>query len=235
MADISTGDIYMEKVEFKKPRLIIAGHNNINKHSLSKINDYIKKLDRYCHIITANPDLENEEIDGYIDAANLTDYKIRNHFLIAVFCRAEFRAVKKESNIHDLVRFQSKYKLLLMTMNEPETRKLGRIVANPEQKPVETVLQEYEKYLDKVLQDMPAKGGNINVLMHAFGYFSEKLSSVEKETFLDLIERYRNNKVYLSLIKKMLKSWITQYNEHYLADQRFFYPYPEKLRNMKKI
>ena len=43
MADISTGDIYMEKVEFKEPRLIISGHKNIN-HSLSKINDYIKRM-----------------------------------------------------------------------------------------------------------------------------------------------------------------------------------------------
>ena len=48
---------------------------------------------------------------------------------------ADFRKVKSEGSMKDLVRFHTENKYLLMAYNQAELRKLGAIVANKEKKP----------------------------------------------------------------------------------------------------
>ncbi|MFW6022584.1 MAG: YbgA family protein [Halanaerobiaceae bacterium] len=167
------------------------------------------------------------------DEGRLTNFTIRDHFLTGIYTKAEFRKIKKEINMSDLVDFQSKYKYLLMAINEQEMRKLGRIVANTENESIEKIFNKYEKHLNSALNSIAKYTSNINVLMHAFGYFSNNLNKDEKSFFLDILEKYKDNKVPLSVPKNILKSWIIKYDEEYLAQQQFFTPYPEELIDIK--
>jgi len=163
------------------------------------------------------------------EEGRLTNFTIREHFLTALFALADFRAVKATAAMRELVRFHTDNKLLLMAYSESQYRLMGPIVANHAKKPVAEVLAAYEQHLWKALARPARRTAGINVLMHALGYFSEKLTSDEKAYFLDALEKYRAEKVPLSVPVSLLGAWIARFKEPYLARQTFFAPYPEAL------
>jgi uncharacterized protein YbgA (DUF1722 family)/uncharacterized protein YbbK (DUF523 family) len=163
------------------------------------------------------------------EEGRLTNFTIREHFLTALFALADFRAVKASGLMRELVRFHTENKLLLLAYNESQYRVMGPIVANHEKQPAEVVIAAYEQHLWKALARPARRTAGINVLMHALGYFSEKLTSDEKAYFLDTLEKYRAEKVPLSVPVSLLGAWIARFTEPYLSRQTFFAPYPEAL------
>ncbi len=163
------------------------------------------------------------------EEGRLTNFTIREHFLTRLFTLADFRAVKATGSMGELVRFHSDNKLLLMAYSESQLRLMGPLVANREKKPPAEVIAAYETHLWKALAHPARRTAGINVLMHALGYFSDKLTSAEKAYFLDALEKYRAEKVPLSVPVSLLGVWIARFKEPYLSRQTFFAPYPEEL------
>jgi uncharacterized protein YbgA (DUF1722 family)/uncharacterized protein YbbK (DUF523 family) len=177
-------------------------------------------------ILAQYPDLAAE------DEGRLMSFRIREHFLTRIFALAAFRQVAAVKSMRALVQFQAESKLLLMAYNQKEMRTLGRVVANPEKRPIGEVLAAYGTHLKKALAAAPKYTSCINVLMHALGYFSEGLSPRERAFFLASLEDYRREKVPLSVPAGIIKSYIVRFDEAYLMQQRFFDPYPEDLVNI---
>lgn len=163
------------------------------------------------------------------DEGRLNNWRIREHFLARIFTLAAFRAVKAAGTMQALVRFQAENKLLLLSYHQEEMRALGRIVANHERRPLAAVLADYERHLRLALARPPRCTSAINVLMHALGYFSSKLTTQEKQFFLDTLERFRRGQVPLSVPNHLMRAWIVRFGEEYLAQQTFFAPYPDGL------
>jgi uncharacterized protein YbgA (DUF1722 family)/uncharacterized protein YbbK (DUF523 family) len=159
----------------------------------------------------------------------LNNFRIREHFYTKLFAIASLREMKKKGMMKELVRFHSENKYLMMAYNQTRMRELGRIVANPEKKPVDDLLTEYENLFYDIFKKMPRYTSNINVLQHCLGYFSDELSSEEKQFFLNTLGEYRQNKVPLSVCIALMRSWIIRFDEDYLKHQTFFYPYPKGL------
>lgn len=166
------------------------------------------------------------------DEGRLKNYRIREHFMTKLFALARFRELKRAGAMRDLVQFHAENKMLLMAYSQKELGALGRIVANPEKKPLRDVLADYEPHLLAALAHPPRCTGNINVLMHALGYFSEGLSGAEKAFFLDMLQKYREGKAPVSTPRSLIQSWIVRFGEDYLAQQTFFAPYPEELLDL---
>ena len=166
------------------------------------------------------------------EEGRLRNFRIREHFLTKLFTLARFREVKCSNSMNALVDFQADNKLVFMTYNQKTMRAMGRIVANPQKRAFHELIPEYEAELKKTFARMPKIGSNINVLLHAFGYFSKRLSKEEKAFFLDLLEKYRELKSPLSAVLSVLNSWIARFDQKYLARQTFFEPYPEALREI---
>lgn len=162
------------------------------------------------------------------DEGRLTNYTLREHFLTRLYTWANWRAVRATGQMSALVAFQARNKLLLMAYNQTRMRALGRIVANPAKLPIEAVLAAYGAELAAALAAPPRRGASINVLMHAFGYFHE-LSAPEKAYLLDTLERYREERVPLSVPLGVIRAWVVRFGQDYLAQQTFFEPYPEEL------
>ncbi|MEQ9618937.1 MAG: DUF523 and DUF1722 domain-containing protein [Deltaproteobacteria bacterium] len=163
------------------------------------------------------------------DEGRLRNFRIREHFLTKLYTLARFREVKRKGASGELVRFHTENKLLLMSYNQKEMRELGKITANMGRKPSSEVIAEYGERLHHAFANVSRRPSNINVLMHALGYFSDKLTGREKAYFLDLLESYRSGKIPLSAVLTVLESWIVKYEEEYLARQTFFEPYPPEL------
>jgi uncharacterized protein YbgA (DUF1722 family)/uncharacterized protein YbbK (DUF523 family) len=159
----------------------------------------------------------------------LRNFNIREHFLTRLFLMPEIRELKLDSTIKKLVNFHSRNKLLLMAYNQNLMRKLGKLVANNDDIPVEELVQKYIEVFLQAVNRTPRYTSNINVLMHALGYFKDVLKTEEKAFFLDALESYRNGKVPLSVPLYLIKSYIVKYDNDYLKSQIYLEPYPERL------
>ncbi|NLH48083.1 MAG: DUF1722 domain-containing protein [Myxococcales bacterium] len=166
------------------------------------------------------------------DEGRLTNFVVRERFLIRVFTLAEFRETRRAGDPGRLVAFQARHKLLFMACHQTAMRALGRIVANHERLPFAEVAARYEETLLKLLRGGPKTGNTVNVLMHALGYFKKTLRAGEKGFFLDLLEAYRNGQTPLSAPVSVLRSWIERTDEDYLRRQSFFEPYPRDLLDL---
>ncbi|MCX7919592.1 MAG: DUF523 and DUF1722 domain-containing protein [bacterium] len=161
------------------------------------------------------------------DEGRLTNFKIREHFLTRVYTLASFRNLAK--SMKELVRFHTANKYLLMLYNQKSLRTLGKLVANQKKLPLDKIWTEYQQELYTALRRIPRYTSVINVLMHGLGYFSKQLTAREKSFFLDAIQKYRLEKVPLSVPLNILNSWIVRFDEPYLKGQTFLSPYPEEL------
>ncbi|MBC7187345.1 MAG: DUF523 and DUF1722 domain-containing protein [Calditrichaeota bacterium] len=163
------------------------------------------------------------------DEGRLSNFRLREHFLTHLFVTARFDQVKGIGTMGALVEFHSRHKLLLMSYSQKHLKEMGRIVANPEGKPVAQLLEQYEHHLHAALARPARSSAVINVLMHALGYFSPQLGAKEKAFFLDTLLKFREERVPLSVPVAVVKSWIARFGQPYLEAQVFFDPYPEAL------
>jgi uncharacterized protein YbgA (DUF1722 family)/uncharacterized protein YbbK (DUF523 family) len=163
------------------------------------------------------------------DEGRLSNFSLREHFLTRLFTLAEFRRIRQAAEMKDLVEFQAANKWLLMACHQSEMRLMGRIVANPANRPPAEVFADYGSHLARALARPPRFTGIINVLMHALGYVSENLSADEKAFFLDTLQKYRDGKAPLSAATTLVKAWGLRFKVAYLLEQTFLDPYPESL------
>jgi uncharacterized protein YbgA (DUF1722 family)/uncharacterized protein YbbK (DUF523 family) len=169
------------------------------------------------------------------DEGRLRNARIKEHFMTRIFMLAAFRKVKSEGRMKDLVAFHTENKYLLMAYNQAGLRKLGAIVANKEGLSFQELASEYQMHLYSALSRPPRYTSIINVLMHAFGHFSQKLSSQEKALFLDWIQKYREGKTSLCPAINAIRSWALRFEDQYLTNQTLFEPYPEGLMEMDPV
>lgn len=163
------------------------------------------------------------------DEGRLSNFRLRHHFLTRLYAIARLREVRRRNAMKELVRFHTEYKLVFMAYSQQGLRELGRIVANAERRPLAEVLDAYAERLAQVMARPPRSSSNLNVLMHALGYVSERITRDERRYFLDLLEEYRRQRVPLSAAFSVLGAWIVRFDEPYLISQRYFEPYPRGL------
>ena len=163
------------------------------------------------------------------DEKRLLNLRIREHFLTKLYTLADFKEVEKAGKIKYLIDFQAKNKLLFTAYSQKYLHEMGRIIANQNPKNFNLTLDKYKKNLALSLRYPPKRGSNMNVLTKAAGYFSKKLLKQEKQYFLELVSRYKNNKLPLSTPLSLLRGWIIRFEEEYLANQTFLEPYPKEL------
>lgn len=163
------------------------------------------------------------------DEARLENFSIREHFFTKLFALADLRHVADSGEMKYLVAFHSRNKYLLMAYSQAKLKVLGNIVANRENKELTELIEDYRAEFSAALSHAPKHTSHINALMHTLGYFSDKISSGEKQYFLDSLQSYRNGKLPLSVPQGLIRSWIVRFDETYLKEQTFFRPFPEEL------
>jgi uncharacterized protein YbgA (DUF1722 family)/uncharacterized protein YbbK (DUF523 family) len=166
------------------------------------------------------------------DEGRLTNARIRHHFLTWLFASAELREVIAGGRMRDLVAFHTRYKLQLMAQGQQGLRQLGRIVAEGSKAPFADVAERYAAEFARVMARAPRVPSLINVLQHAFGYFSQELGGEERAYFAHLLDEYRAERLPLSAVLSVLQAWILRFDTGYLATQRLFHPFPRVLLNL---
>lgn len=166
------------------------------------------------------------------DEKRLKNDDIRRHFLTKLFAIADLRRLKRNiKGIRELLDFHQRYKYLLMSYNQTKLKSMGRLLASYKNKnDLSSILENYETLFLKAIEKKPKNGQHANVMLHIFGYVSDKLKSREKHYFLKLIEDYRQNKIKLDLLIMFIKNWAYRFDDEYLIGQVYLDPFPEELK-----
>ena len=177
-------------------------------------------------VLEAHPDRAVE------DEMRLTNLCLREHFLVKLFTLARFRAIAKQPEMGRLVAFHAGHKLLLLAYNQSRFRLAGRIAANHERLPAAEVFARYGEELGRILQAPLRIPAVINTLHHAFGWISEHLGPEEKRYMLDTIEEYRDERLALQAVTRLLEAHAIRFGQAYLQSQLFLRPYPRALAGL---
>ena len=161
------------------------------------------------------------------------DLKWREHFYIQIFTLASFRELRAHADIRSVMAFQEKNKLLFMAYHQGLMRQMGRIAAGMTLKNFKSAFEEYERCLRELLSRPPRPVSHINALMHALGYFSDRLQASEKQFFLNSLEMFREERMDLSSCLAIMHSWIIRFDQPYLKNQRYFQPFPHELLDIR--
>ena len=159
----------------------------------------------------------------------LNNENIRELFFIKIFTFRDFKETIKTKNIKDLQEFHAKNKFLLLTYNQKNFRKMGKLIASYNKKNYLEIKEEYSKLLFSTFKKQPTENHFISSVEHVFGYFKGKVSKKEKEHFLELLEEYRDLRIPLTVLLNLLRGHAIRFNEEYILKQTLLNPFPKKL------
>ena len=163
------------------------------------------------------------------EEGRLTNYAIREHFLTKLYTFFRFQKVQDSNSMKELVKFQADHKYLLLAYNQSQLRILGKIAANHEKRTFKEIAEEYESHLGLAFARLPSRNNYINSFMHIFGYFSDALTGREKTFMLDRFQKYKEDKISISVVLNLMRTYVIKYNQEYLLDQVLWEAYPEAL------
>lgn len=162
----------------------------------------------------------------------LHDQDLRENFVERIFALYELNKLQ-ESGLTKakLMGFHSRFKLALLAHSQPEYRALGPFVAAmADWDSLQDFFVEYRNRLMKLFSHQATRKNHTNVLMHIQGYFSEQLTATQRQELTKLIDLYRQGVQPLLAPITLLKHYLAEYPDAYLAEQSYFSPYPEVLR-----
>lgn len=170
------------------------------------------------------------------EEARLNDPWLRENFIMQVFAYDAVQNLRNNAGqMKTLVDFHTRYKYLLLSKDEARYRKLGRIVANKEQKEFTTLLNEYSDLFTQTIAVKSKIAKTINVLQHMAGFFKNNLNAEEKTHLHGLITQYDQKIIPLITVVEVIKLYAHKYDSTYLLGQIFLDPYPASLALRSEI
>ncbi|SNY79151.1 2-thiouracil desulfurase family protein [Enterobacter sp. CC120223-11] len=162
----------------------------------------------------------------------LQDPVLRENFVERIYALHELNALRERGLTRgELMAFHSRYKLLLLAHSQPLYRELGRFVAAMAEWPsLDKFFVEYRLRLMTLMAHPATRRNHTNVLMHVQGYFRKQLNSRQRQELANLIDKYRQGTQPLLAPVTLLKHYMAEFPDAYLAGQRYFDPWPEALR-----
>lgn len=170
------------------------------------------------------------------EEARLQDAWLRENFIMQVFAYDAVERLKANlTGMKDLVRFHTVNKFLIQAKDEQLYRKLGQIVGNAEQKPLQTVMDEYELHFKMAIARKSSIRRNRNVLEHMAGFFKKMLTPGEKAMLHEQIDDYAAKLLTLMTPISTIKFLASKYQVQYLLEQTFLDPYPKSMALRARI
>lgn len=151
------------------------------------------------------------------DEGRLKNRELKWEFLQRVFLNFEFRQALND--IKSLIDFHSRAKYFFMSICQKDLRILGRILASHHKNRFQETAEAYTQTF-KVIMSKPIRKSNLlNALNHMFGYAAQSLKPKEKNQFLSLLKKYREEQVDFITIIEMLRSYGLRFELNYLLQQ----------------
>jgi len=159
----------------------------------------------------------------------LNDPILRENFVMRVFVYAAWQGLPERISKADLLAFHTSLKLLLLAHNQQVYRDLGRHVAQ-QQEMTDEFLKSYIETVMDALAEPATRANHTNVLQHIQGYFKATLSEDQRAELTEAILSYRQGIEPLLVPLTLLRHYLREFPNDYLAGQRYLNPYPKDLK-----
>jgi uncharacterized protein YbgA (DUF1722 family)/uncharacterized protein YbbK (DUF523 family) len=165
------------------------------------------------------------------EEGRLHDPGLRENFLERLFTLKRWRdTLALGPKPGHLVDFHTRHKLLIMSHSPKHYEVLGKLVAQLKGIPLAELYEQYQTSLMDALRLKTTIKKNVNVLLHAMGFFKKNLSPAEKEELLEIIDEYRKEYIPLIVPITLLNHYVRKYEQPYLKDQYYLHPHPIELK-----
>ena len=176
-------------------------------------------------LMAANPLLPVEE-DG-----RLCDPVLRENFVLRVFAYHDWQQLcARGLSAAALIQFHSRYKYLVLSHATTHYRALGKLLAHVGKANLQEVAQRYIQGLMTALSVRATRRNHTNVLMHLQGYFKKVLTPAQKQELTDTIDKYRTGILPLLVPLTLIRHYLREYPNRYLAEQVYLNPHPDTLK-----
>lgn len=166
------------------------------------------------------------------DEHRLSNYILREHFLIKLYTWSRFRSITGIGKMDALVSFHAAHKLLFLAYNQSRFRQCGKIVANHDRLPSAVVYQQYADQMGEILKRPVRRQGMVNTLYHAHGWISEYLAPEERRYIVNMIEEYRDERVPLQAVTRLIEAQALRFGHDSLLSQVLLQPFPPELTDL---
>ena len=169
-----------------------------------------------------------------IEAGQLNDAMLREHFLMRVYAYYEWQTqVMAKLTVNTLLEFHRRHKLQLRIHKEKAMREMGRMLADLKTANLEQVAANYIELFMDALKKPVRRPQHANLLYRIQKHIKRCLSKDEKAEVMGLIEQYRQGIVPLVVPMTLLKFFVNKYK----ADTNIaaMYPYPSELGLQNQI
>lgn len=164
------------------------------------------------------------------EEGRLCDPVLRENFMQRVFAYRRLREVFSDSwRVKEVIQFHEQEKLLLLSHDPEGCRSLGRIVAQIRQLTREEVKEQYQRQFMETLSVKVTPRRHCNVLQRMVGFFSDSLSSEQRQEMLGVIEDFRHQLVPLVVPLTLLQHYVSRFKVAYLGRQSYLAPVPKQL------
>ena len=162
--------------------------------------------------------------------ARLTDPVLRENFISRVYVHAHWQRVRQAGLTRGALQaFHSRYKYQLMASDRPDFQRLGKLLGESGDLPLESLAHDYFSQLMAALSQPATHGGHCNALQHIAGYLKRVLSPAERQELAQLIDRYRLGHVPLLAPLTLLREHFQRHPDAYIAGQSYLQPHPDEL------
>jgi len=171
------------------------------------------------------------EEEGRLNDANLLD-----SFLHRVYAYYRWNKLNEEQlTPHKLITFHTQYKMILLSRNQSEYRKLGQLVASISSENIHYLAQEYIAIFMQTLKLPASRSNNVNVLQHLQGFLKKHLSAQEKKNMIEVITRYGHGDLPLIAPIILLNNYFQKYKNRFVESTLYLNPFPVELGIYTKI
>jgi len=164
------------------------------------------------------------------EEGRLNDPVLRENFIQRVYVYNRWQNMMRSGlSVSSLMEFHARHKFILLAHDEVCYRQLGPFIAQAGTADLATTADEYILRLMTALKLRASRKKHTNVLMHIFGFIKQELETGVKHEILNLLENYRQGQVPLVVPLTMIRHYLNQYPDEYMAKQYYMQPYPDEL------
>jgi len=161
---------------------------------------------------------------------------IRENFIRRVFVLKRWRELlEKGMHIGNLVDFHTRHKMMIRAHDMRGYRELGKLLGESRLFNADEIFDTYGTLLFRALTLKATPKKNADVLMHALGYFKNKLDADDKKEVLGMINAYKSGKIPLLIPITLLNHFARKHQKAYLALQYFLNPSPSELKLLNHV
>ncbi len=164
------------------------------------------------------------------EEGRLCDPTLRENWVERVFAYHALQELwRRRWTLGDLVRFHTRYKMVLLAHSEREYRALGRLVAGGRGLSRASLREQYEAGFMSAMSRIATPRKNANVLQHIAGHLKPILDGDARTELATLIDDYREHRVPLIVPLTLIRHHARSADVPYLQGQAYLDPHPKEL------